>query len=172
MTVQTESAAFAGVIRQAAQEVLLEGPLGAIEALPNSATAGKLSVVVHPLEARILGSPMHTHGDEDEYSFVLDGLIGVQIGDAVYEAGPGDMICKPRGVPRAFWNPTDEPSRLLEIILPGGFAEYFRGLKEMFAAGGAPDPEARTALAARFHFSVDPSSIPVLVEQHDLRMRT
>jgi hypothetical protein len=96
----------------------------------------------------------------------------VQIGDAVYEAGPGDMICKPRGVPHAFWNPSDEPSRLLEIIMPGGFAEYFRGVKEMYAAGGAPDPAARKALADRFNLSVDPASIPVLVQQHDLRMRT
>ena len=171
MTVQSENDAFAGVIPRAAQPVLLEGPLGAIEALPNSATAGRLSVVVHPLEARALGSPMHTHNDEDEYSFVLEGVVGVQIGDAVYQAGPGDMVCKPRGVPHAFWNPTDEPSRLLEIIMPGGFADYFRGLSEMYAAG-PPDPAARTALADRFHLSVDPSSIPVLVQQHDLRIRT
>ncbi len=170
MTDQTENEPLAGVIPAAAQGVLFSGPLGAIEALPNSATAGRLSVVVHPLEARTLGSPMHTHRDEDEYSFVLEGVVGVQIGDAVYEAGPGDMICKPRDVPHAFWNPADEPARLLEIISPGGFADFFRGVGEL-AAAGPPDPAEGIALADRFHLSIDASSVPGLVERHGLRPR-
>lgn len=170
MTDQTDNEPFAGVFPAAAQRVLFSGPLGAIEALPNSATAGRLSVVVHPLEARTLGSPMHTHRDEDEYSFVLEGVVGVQIGDAVYEAGPGDMICKPRDVPHAFWNPADRPARLLEIISPGGFADFFRGVGEL-AAAGPPDPAEGMALADRFHLSIDASSVPGLVERHGLRPR-
>jgi len=42
----------------------------------------------------------------------------VQIGDEVIEAGPGDLVLKPRGVRHAFWNPGDEPARVLEIISP------------------------------------------------------
>jgi quercetin dioxygenase-like cupin family protein len=167
-TAMTETEPFAGVVAQAAQPIVLDGPLGAVEVLPNSATAGQLSVVIHPLAARALGSPMHTHRDEDEYSFVLEGVVGVQIGATVYEAGPGDMICKPRGVPHAFWNPTDEPARLLEIITPGAFADYFRGLADVLATGGR-DGVAMTALAQRFNLAIDASSIPGLVQQHALR---
>jgi hypothetical protein len=39
----------------------------------------------------------------------------------------------------AFWNPADEPARLLEIISPGGFVDFFRGVGEL-AAAGPPDP--------------------------------
>ena len=32
------------------------------------------------------------HAREDEYSFVLEGRIGLQIGDELIEAGPGDLV--------------------------------------------------------------------------------
>ena len=70
---------------------------------------------------------MHTHRNEDEYSYVLEGRLGVQLGDEVLEAGPGELVFKPRGVPHAFWNAGDEPLRLLELISPAGFENYFRG---------------------------------------------
>jgi quercetin dioxygenase-like cupin family protein len=63
--------------------------------------------VEHPLASRALGSPVHTHRHEDEYSIVLEGTIGVEIGEKVFEAGPGSVIVKPRGIPHAFWNPTE-----------------------------------------------------------------
>ena len=131
---------------------------------------GNFSLVEHPLPPRRLAAPLHLHTREDEYSFVLEGVVGVQIGDAVYEARPGDMICKPRDVPHAFWNPADEPARLLEIISPGGFADFFRGVGEL-AAAGPPDPAEGIALADRFHLSIDASSVPGLVERHGLRPR-
>ena len=45
-------------------------------------------------------------------------------GDEVLEATPGELVFKPRGVPHAFWNATDEPARFLEIIAPAGFERY------------------------------------------------
>jgi quercetin dioxygenase-like cupin family protein len=69
-------------------------------------------------------SPLHTHRDEDEYSVVLDGIVGVQIGQRVIDAIPGTVLVKPRGVPHAFWNPGDQPARPLEIISPAGFEQY------------------------------------------------
>src|SRR4051794_23712093 len=108
------------IIAPAQQRTLLQGPLGAILLLPSVRTGNSLSVVEHPLAPRALGSPMHTHQREDEYSIVLEGTVGVQIGDEVRQAEPGSVIVKPRGVPHAFWNPTDRPARLLEIVSPGG----------------------------------------------------
>ena len=113
--------AFGGVITVAEQATMIDGPLGAIEALPSSATAGQLSMVVHDLAPRALGSPVHTHRNEDEYSLILDGIVGIQVGGTVRQGRPGDVVCKPRGVPHAFWNATDEPARLLDVITPGDF---------------------------------------------------
>jgi hypothetical protein len=82
---------------------------------------------------------------------------------------PGDVVCKPRGLPHAFWNPTDEPARLLDVITPGHFADYFREMRKIFANGG-PDPEALMALAERYHLVMDVSSIPSLAQEHGLRL--
>src|SRR5215213_5627943 len=89
-------------------------------------TAGEgFSLVEHPIAPRTLAAPMHVHEHEDEYSYVLEGEVGVQVGDDVHYARPGDLVSKPRGVWHAFWNRADEPARLLEIISPGGFERYF-----------------------------------------------
>lgn len=44
-------------------------------------TGGAFSLVEHPLPPRALGAPLHTHRNEDEYSYVLEGRVGVQLGD-------------------------------------------------------------------------------------------
>ncbi len=63
---------------------------------------GRPSVVEHPIEPRTLAAPVHTHRHEDEYTFVLEGEVGVQSGDEVRLARPGDLDFKPRNVPHAF----------------------------------------------------------------------
>lgn len=63
----------------------------------------------------------------------------MQLGDQVLTARRGDLIAKPRGVPHAFWNPTDSSARLFEVITPAGFEGYFQRLGEILSAGGPPD---------------------------------
>lgn len=136
--------------------------------MATAASGGKLSLVEHPLAPRGLGSPMHTHSPEDEYSYVLEGQVGAQVGEEVLLAGPGDVIAKPAGVAHAFWNASDEPARVLEIIAPGGFEGYFAGLGELMTGGGPPDPVALRALTERFGLELDADSIPRLVAAHGL----
>ena len=132
-------------------------------------TAGALAVVEHELAPRTLGAPMHVHEREDEISFVLAGRLGVQIGDDVLEAGPGDTVFKPRGVPHAFWNAGDEPLRLLEHITPAGFEQYFAELAPLLDGDGPPDFAALAALQARYALTMDMESLPRLMAQHRLR---
>jgi quercetin dioxygenase-like cupin family protein len=54
---------------------------------------------------------VHTHRNEDEYSLVLEGTICVEVGGQTFEAGPGSVVAKPRGVPHAFSNATHFLSR-------------------------------------------------------------
>lgn len=158
------------VVRDGAGETLLDGPLGAVLLAGAAQTAGAAAFVLHPLAPRALGSPVHTHAREDEWSFVLEGEVGVQLGDAVHIAQPGDLVLKPRGVPHAFWNAGDAPARLLEVITPGGFEGYFRRLGEVLSVGGPPDLEAIGAIAAEHGLDVDPASVPRLVQAHGLRL--
>ncbi len=49
-------------------------------------TGGRFAIVEHPIEGRRLVLP-HTHTMEDELSYVLQGRVGVRVGDEVAEAG-------------------------------------------------------------------------------------
>jgi quercetin dioxygenase-like cupin family protein len=158
------------VVTMSDRTTLLQGPLGAVLMLGGDQTGGNLSLVEHPLAPRALGSPVHTHRDEDEYSVVVEGVVGAQIAEQVIQAGPGTVLVKPRGVPHAFWNPTDQSARLLEIISPAGFEHYFAGLADILAGSQPPDSGQLAALADRHGLELDLSSIPRLVAAHGLKL--
>jgi uncharacterized RmlC-like cupin family protein len=113
---------------------------------------------------------VHTHTHEDEWSYVLEGEIGVELGGTTSVARPGDLVLKPRGVPHAFWNAGDAPARILEVVTPAGFERYFERLGELFAVPGPPDLEALQAVAADHGLDVDPASVARLAQAHGLRI--
>jgi len=125
------------------------------------------ALVEHTLPPRALGAPVHRHANEDEYSFVLEGRLGAQLGDEVVEAGPGELVQKPRGQQHTFWNAGEEPLRFLEIISPGRFAGYFRELAAPLAAG---DETGIQDVVARYELEIDFSTIPALADRHGLRV--
>ncbi|HXF98673.1 MAG TPA: cupin domain-containing protein [Gaiellaceae bacterium] len=149
-----------------------EGFLGSIGArfLIDGADAGeRFSLVEHAMSPRALAAPLHIHTREDEYSFVLQGRMGALLGDEVVEAGPGDLVFKPRNQWHTFWNAGDEPTRILEIISPAGFERFFRELSDLGGAIAA-HPDELTALGARYghYFKLD--SVPWLLERFGLRV--
>ena len=135
--------------------------------IPGVDTGERLSLVEHPMPARGLAAPLHRHNREDEYSFVLEGRMGALLGDDVVEAGPGDLVYKPRGQWHTFWNAGDEPARILEIIAPGGFEDFF---DELVDAGGVAniDPEILGALCERYGLEMQPDTVPGLCERFGL----
>ena len=143
--------------------------LGVRFLIDGTTTGGRFSLVEHPLPPRALGAPMHTHRNEDEYSFVLEGRVGVQLGKEILEVGPGDLVFKPRAIPHTFWNAGDEPVRLLELISPAGFENYFRELAPVLAQFGPRGPEV-AAVRERYELDLDPGSVPVLAAKHGLRL--
>jgi quercetin dioxygenase-like cupin family protein len=153
----------AGVVAGGAAEPLLAGPLGALLLAGRRDTGEGPSFVLHDLAPRALGSPVHTHTREDEWSYVLDGEVGVEIAGATTVARPGDLVLKPRGVPHAFWNAGDSPARFLEVITPGGFENYFAALAEVL-----PDLERVAEVAERYGLDIDPASVPRLAQAHGL----
>ncbi len=144
------------------------GGLGVVWKIEGQGTEGRFSVVHHPLAPHALAAPLHYHHNEDEYSYVLQGTLGAMLGDEVVTAGPGTWVFKPRHQWHTFWNAADAPARLLEIISPAGFKEYFRELVEL---GGSTrmQPQARAALAHRYGLEVNPACIPGLVQRFGLR---
>jgi mannose-6-phosphate isomerase-like protein (cupin superfamily) len=129
---------------------------------------GRFALVEHPLVPRALGAAVHTHANEDEYTYVLEGEIGFEIGDETLVARPGELVSKPRGIPHAFWNAGDSPARALEIISPAGFERYFDEIAPLFAVDGPPGMQRLGEIAARYGLEFDQSSLPRLAQEHGL----
>src|SRR5919205_1404566 len=115
-------------------------------------TQDNFALVEHPIGPRALAAPMHTHRHEDEYTYVLEGEVGVQVGEEVRVARPGDLVFKPRGIPHAFWNAGDAPARALEIISPAGFERYFLEIAPLLppARPGPPDEQRLFAVQEKY----------------------
>jgi hypothetical protein len=54
--------------------------------------------------------------------------------------------------------------RLLEIISPARFADYFRDMARVFA-----DPAGMEQVRARYELEMDLDSVPELVQRHGLK---
>ena len=129
----------------------------------------RFSLVEHPMSPRALAAPLHRHTREDEYSYVLEGRMGALLGDEVVEAGPGDLVFKPRNQWHTFWNAGDEPCRILEIISPAGFEQFFQELSDL---GGVlnTSPDQLAELNERYGLEMQPDTVPGLVERFGLRL--
>ena len=145
------------------------GTIGVRFMIDGSEAGERFSLVEHPMSPRALAAPLHRHTREDEYSYVLEGRMGALLGDEVLEAGPGDLVHKPRNQWHTFWNAGDEPCRILEIIAPAGFEDFFRELDDL---GGAieADPQALAELNARYGLEMQPDTVPGLLERFGLQI--
>jgi mannose-6-phosphate isomerase-like protein (cupin superfamily) len=150
----------------------LEGFLGSIGVrfmIDGSEAAERFSLVEHPMSPRALAAPLHLHTREDEYSYVLEGRMGALLGDDVVEAGPGDLVFKPRNQWHTFWNAGDEPCRILEIISPAGFERFFAELVELGGVLEAGE-EALAQLNERYGLRMQPETVPELLEHFGLQL--
>ncbi len=131
-------------------------------------SGGLIAVVEHTLSPGVLAAPLHRHGREDEYSFVLEGTLGVFQDGAEITATAGELVFKPRNHWHTFWNAGDDRLRILELITPAGIEDLFRKLAE---PGGEYDPATLPALAGRYGAQVDFERTMPLMERHGLVFR-
>ncbi|HET7450085.1 MAG TPA: cupin domain-containing protein [Gaiellaceae bacterium] len=144
------------------------GSIGVRFMIDGDETGGGFSLVEHPMSPHALAAPLHRHAREDEYSYVIQGRVGALLGDEVVTGEPGDLIFKPRNQWHTFWNAGDEPARILEIICPAGFEQFFSELVDLGGVAQA-EPETLMALSQRYELEMLPESIPGLVERFGLR---
>lgn len=147
------------------------GGLKAAFKLGGEDTGGAFSVVEHPVEPGFLAAPPHSHTNEDEFSYVVEGEIVVWMDGEEFVAGPGTYVLKPRGVPHAFWNAGPGKARFIEIISPPGFERYFEELADLVYKGtDDPDFEASIGkLGAKYGLTFHMELVPELLERHGLK---
>ncbi|MCE7004399.1 cupin domain-containing protein [Kibdelosporangium philippinense] len=126
---------------------------GAVYKLHSQANGGQVAIVEHPFEVGSITRP-HLHTREDEHSIVLAGEIGFRSDDTEIVLGPGGYITKPRGQMHAMWNAGTVPGRIIEVITPGGFEDYFMDLSELLLSGKNSGPEF-AALAEKYGLVYD-----------------
>ena len=143
------------------------GSIGVRFMINGEDAGGDFSLVEHPLSPRALAAPLHRHTREDEYSFVLEGRMGGLLGDEVVEAGPGELVFKPRDEWHTFWNAGEVPCRILEIIAPAGFEHFFEELVDLGGVLNASQEELG-ALNDRYGLEMKPETVPGLLERFDL----
>ena len=68
--------------------------------------------------------PPHTHTNEDETFYVLEGSISVTIADNTTILEPGEAVFAPRNIPHSFQILT-EKATLINLISPGSLWNFF-----------------------------------------------
>ena len=74
-------------------------------------------------------TPLHTHPDQDEAIYVLDGEIVAHVDDAQHRVGAGGVFFAPRGVPHAFMV-ASETAHILAFMTPGSGESFYRDAGE------------------------------------------
>ena len=113
-----------------------------------SLTGGRFDFMVGNI-GYLTGPPLHLHHEQDDTFFVLEGVLAFQVGDDVFDLGPGDFISIPPGVPHTFDNVRKDqtPVKVCNMMNPGGLDSFFRDMASMGDA--APDSAEMAELRER-----------------------
>jgi quercetin dioxygenase-like cupin family protein len=99
----------------------------------------------------------HVHPQQTERFEVIEGLLGLRIGEEELLAAPRDVAVVPPGTPHRFWNAGERDARFLCEVSPAlGFESLIETMFTLAAQGktnrkGMPNP-LRLAVIAKAHF--------------------
>jgi quercetin dioxygenase-like cupin family protein len=62
--------------------------------------------------------PPHIHPTQDEYIYMLEGRFSLMLDGRDFEAGPGDLIRMPMGLPHGIFNKSDQVVKCLFWVSP------------------------------------------------------
>lgn len=113
------------------------GSLAVIKA--TAADTGGALTIVEVTEPPNAEAPLHVHGGEDEAFWILGGSARFEVGEATFEAGPGDYAFGPRGIPHRYTTGPDG-CRMLFVVTPGGFEELLQATSEPAKTLTVPPP--------------------------------
>lgn len=83
--------------------------------------------------------PPHSHCDNEECVYVLDGVLRYSVDEQTRDLRPGEWMSTPRGIVHHFSNPGSATARALVMMTPDIGAQYFRDVAAVVSAGGPPD---------------------------------
>jgi quercetin dioxygenase-like cupin family protein len=110
-----------------------------VEIKTTSQQSGGAIAVVEITEPPGAVAPLHVHHREDEGFWMIDGGATFEVGETTFEAGPGDWLLGPRGVPHRY-EVGEDGCRMLFVLTPGGFEEAIRMMSLPATARTLPPP--------------------------------
>jgi len=111
-----------------------------------------------PAGARV--PPAHSHRDNEEVVYVLEGRLRYSVDGEMRDLGPGERMYTPRGSVHAFSNPHDNKAKALIILTPDIGAQYFRDVAEVASAPGGPNPARMAEVMTRYGLVLAPPKPP------------
>jgi mannose-6-phosphate isomerase-like protein (cupin superfamily) len=93
------------------------------------------------------GPPLHVHDGEEEAFYVLEGRGRFLVDGEERELAAGDFVLVPRGVPHTLARSGGEPLRMLVIVSPAGFEQFFVAVERRQREEGPLDEDQVVELA-------------------------
>ncbi|MGI6852383.1 cupin domain-containing protein [Mesorhizobium sp. 1B3] len=84
------------------------------------------------LEPNSKGPGAHSHEENDELFFVIEGQPSILIGETWHESPAGSFLLIPASTTHDFENRTTAPAGLFNVFIPGGFEKNMTGIVEWF----------------------------------------
>ncbi len=109
------------------------GTMRAVFKADGPETADRYSISEWWLEPGSQGPGEHRHEANDDTFYVLSGTATFILDGDVVTVGPGSFVRVPPTVSHDYRNDTDEPVRLLNIYVPGGFEQEMPAIVAWFA---------------------------------------
>ena len=88
----------------------------------------------------LAGPPMHRHGQQDEYWYILEGEFKFEVDGREIHASAGATVFAPRGSRHTFQNVGNGPGRTLTTVIPGGIDLFFEELESAAPRGSIAEP--------------------------------
>jgi quercetin dioxygenase-like cupin family protein len=95
----------------------------------SSKDTNRAYAIVESVSAPGCSPPLHLHRNEEEHMVVLAGTYRIQIEDKVFAAPAGTSATVPRGARHSWRNISNETSRLLVVLTPGGFEQCIQTIR-------------------------------------------
>ena len=109
------------------------GTMTAIFKADENETRENYSISEWWLEPNSEGPGAHQHEDNDEVSYVVEGVASILTGDKWIEAHKGAFLRIPARTMHDFANRTNERVGLLNFFIPGGFEKNMPSIVQWFA---------------------------------------
>ena len=129
-------------------EVIKVGKLE-IRYLVDGAGKGGLGVFELTVPPGAIVPPPHSHTDNEECVYVLEGTLRYTVAGETRDLTPGETMRTPKGSVHGFANPFGTVARALITLAPDIGPAYFEDVAAVVNAGGPPDKAALLAVMSR-----------------------